>query len=147
MNEVAPVRLFDFSSQVPMPITLNKQERAILPKPVEKLVDTLPKPVISHKNSEVPKLEKMNKEKKEAKEEKAEKPKLAVCPPAPEQKEHRRVRRSNTEKKGFGKKYKGAESSTDNQKKAANAAVKLPGRLTEDVKVDSHVSSVSKERS
>lgn len=53
-----------------MPITLNKQERAILPKPIEKLVDTLPKPVISHKNSEVQKLEKMNKEKKEAKEEK-----------------------------------------------------------------------------
>lgn len=145
VNEVAPVHLFNFSSQVPMPITLNKQERAILPKPIEKLVDTLPKPVISHKNSEVPKLEKMNKEKKEAKEEKTEKPKLAVCPPAPEQKEHRRVRRHNTSKDASGKKHKRAESSTDNQKKAANAAVKLPGELTNDVRVENHASSV-KER-
>lgn len=145
VNEVAPVHLFNFSSQVPMPITLNKQERAILPKPIEKLVDTLPKPVISHKNSEVQKLEKMNKEKKEAKEEKNEKPKLAVCPPAPEQEEHRRVRRKNTEKKDLGKKRKGEESSPKSQQKAANAAVELPGGLTEDVKVENHTSSV-KER-
>lgn len=145
VSEVAPVHLFNFSSQVPMPITLNKQERAILPKPIEKLVDTLPKPVISHKNSEVQKLEKMNKEKKEAKEEKTEKPKLAVCPPAPEQEEHRRVKR-NTSKDAYGKKRKREEYSAKSQQKAANAAVELPGGLTEDVKVENHASSVSKER-
>ncbi|MGL9758650.1 MAG: hypothetical protein ACR5LA_07535 [Wolbachia sp.] len=142
VNEVAPVHLFNFSSQVPMPITLNKQERAILPKPIEKLVDTLPKPVISHKNSEVPKLEKMNKEKKE---EKTKKPKLAVCPPAPEQKEHRRVKRY-TSNNAHGKKRKREESSNYSQRKATNAAVELPGGLTNDVRVENHVSSVSKER-
>ncbi|WP_341813344.1 hypothetical protein [Wolbachia endosymbiont (group B) of Germaria angustata] len=149
VNEVAPVHLFNFSSQVPMPITLNKQERAILPKPVEKLVDTLPKPVISHKNSEVPKLEKMNKEKKEAKEEKTEKPKLVVCPPAPQQKERRRVRR---QKCGVDtmrtKKEKPNRSScerklSDQQK--SNASMELPGGLTDDVRVENHASSV-KER-
>ena len=67
VNEIAPVSLFNFSSKVPMPIVLGKQERALLPKPVEKLVDTPLKPVISHKNSEVQKLEKMNKEKKRSK--------------------------------------------------------------------------------
>ncbi|TNK93872.1 hypothetical protein OUY_04175 [Wolbachia endosymbiont of Leptopilina clavipes] len=143
VNEITPISLFNFSSQVPMPITLNKQERAILPKPIEKLVDTLPKPVISHKNSEVQKLEKMNKEKKEAKEEKTEKPKLAVCPPAPER--HRRVKRNNTEKKDLGKKRKGEESSPKSQQKAANAAVELPGGLTDGVRVENHASSV-KER-
>ncbi len=145
VNEITPISLFNFSSQVPMPITLNKQERAILPKPIEKLVDTLPKPVISHKNSEVQKLEKMNKEKKEAKEEKTEKPKLAVCPPAPQQKEHRRVKRNNTSKDANGKKRKGEESSAKSKQKAANAAVELPGGLTEDIKVENHTSSV-KER-
>lgn len=149
VNEVAPVHLFNFSSQVPMPITLNKQERAILPKPIEKLVDTLPKPVISHKNSEVPKLEKMNKEKKEAKEEKTEKPKLAVCPPAPEQKEHRRVKRQkcgdNTRNAKLKKTSKLNHSMSNQQK--SDAAVELPGGLTDDVRVENHVSSVSKERS
>lgn len=144
VNEVAPVHLFNFSSQVPMPITLNKQERAILPKPIEKLVDTLPKPVMSDKDSEVQKLEKMNKEKKE---EKAEKPKLAVCPPAPQQKQYRRVRRNNTSKDVCGKKRKIKESSAKSQQKAANAAVELPGGLTDNVRVENHVSSVSKERS
>uniref|UniRef100_A0A3B0JJW7 Uncharacterized protein n=1 Tax=Wolbachia endosymbiont of Aleurodicus dispersus TaxID=1288877 RepID=A0A3B0JJW7_9RICK len=141
VNEVAPVHLFNFSSQVPMPITLNKQERAILPKPIEKLVDTLPKPVISHKNSEVPKLEKMNKEKKE---EKNEKPKLAVCPPAPERKEHRRVKRySNLGTKG--KKRSPECNRSMNNKQKFNAAVELPGGLTDDVRVENHASSV-KER-
>ncbi|MFT4327434.1 MAG: hypothetical protein AB3P07_02230 [Wolbachia pipientis] len=144
VNEVAPVHLFHFSSQVPMPITLNKQERAILPKPVEKSVDTLPKPVISHKNSEVPKLEKMNKEKKE---EKTEKPKLAVCPPAPKQKEHRRVKRqrgcdSNRAKRNKSSTY---NHSMSNQQKS-DAAVELPGGLTNDVRVENHASSVSKGR-
>ncbi|OAB81903.1 hypothetical protein WSTR_03525 [Wolbachia endosymbiont of Laodelphax striatellus] len=148
VNEVAPVHLFNFSSQVPMPITLNKQERAILPKPIEKLVDTLPKPVISDKDSEVQKLEKMNKEKKEAKEEKNEKPKLAVYPPAPKQ--HRRVKR---QKCGVDtmrtKKEKLNRSSckrklSDQQK--SNAAVELPGGLTDGVRVENHASSVSKER-
>lgn len=142
VNEVAPVHLFNFSSQVPMPITLNKQERAILPKPVEKSVDTLPKPVISHKNSEVPKLEKMNKEKKE---EKTEKPKLAVCPPAPKQKEHRRVRRFKPNVRTLDRKA-GYNCNSDQRKVTkSNATVELPGGLTEDVKVESHVSSV-KER-
>ncbi|WP_265027640.1 hypothetical protein [Wolbachia endosymbiont (group B) of Chorthippus parallelus] len=144
VNEVAPVHLFNFSSQVPMPITLNKQERAILPKPIEKLVDTLPKPVISDKDSEVQKLEKMNKEKKEAKEEKTEKPKLAVCPPAPQQKQHRRVRRfkcnaSRSSKEGY--------NCNSDQRKAtkSNATVELPRGLTDDVRVENHASSV-KER-
>ena len=144
VNEIIPISLFNFSSQVPMPIVLDKQERAILPKPVEKLVDTLPKPVISHKNSEVQKLEKMNKEKKEAKEEKNEKPKLAVCPPAPEQKRHRRVKR-NTSNDASGKKRKIKESSAKSQQKAANAAVELPGGLTDGVRVENYASSV-KER-
>ncbi|WP_419214349.1 hypothetical protein [Wolbachia endosymbiont of Rhagoletis cingulata] len=144
MNEVAPVHLFNFSSQVPMPITLNKQERAILPKPIEKLVDTLPKPVISHKNSEVPKLEKMNKEKKE---EKTEKPKLAVCPPAPKQKEHRRVKRYRNIDSKEKKRNKSSiyNHSMSNQQKS-NAAVELPGGLTDDVRVENHASSVSKGR-
>ncbi|WP_408067913.1 hypothetical protein [Wolbachia pipientis] len=148
VNEVAPVHLFNFSSQVPMPITLNKQERAILPKPVEKLVDTLPKPVISHKNSEVPKLEKMNKEKKEAKEEKTEKPKLAVCPPAPHQKERRRVKRFKCDARGLdkeGAKYR--RNSNQREATKSNASVELPGGLTDNVRVENHVSSVSKERS
>lgn len=147
VNEVAPVHLFNFSSQVPMPITLNKQERAILPKPVEKLVDTLPKSVISHKNSEVPKLEKMNKEKKE---EKTEKPKLAVCPPAPERKEHRRVKRQKCGKDTRRTKSKelnrsSCERKLGNQQKS-NATVELPRGLTDDVRVENHVSSVSKGR-
>lgn len=137
VNEVAPVHLFNFSSQVPMPITLNKQERAILPKPIEKLVDTLPKPVISHKNSEVPKLEKMNKEKKE---EKTEKPKVAVCPPAPQRKEHRRVKRQ----RGYDSKEAKYNRSMSNQQKS-NATVELPRGLTDDVRVENHASSV-KER-
>lgn len=144
VNEVAPVHLFNFSSQVPMPITLNKQERAILPKPIEKLVDTLPKPVISDKDSEVQKLEKMNKEKKEAKEEKTEKPKLAVCPPAPQQKQYRRVRRYS----GFGtkgqKRFPECNRSMNNKQKS-NAAVELPRELTDNVRVENHASSV-KER-
>ena len=144
VNEITPISLFNFSSQVPMPITLNKQERAILPKPIEKLVDTLPKPVISHKNSEVQKLEKMNKEKKEAKEEKNEKPKLAVCSPAPQQKEHRRIRRNNKERDTYGTK-RIKEPSAKSQQKAANAAVELPGGLTDGVRVENHASSV-KER-
>lgn len=137
VNEVAPVHLFNFSSQVPMPITLNKQERAILPKPVEKLVDTLPKPVISHKNSEVQKLEKIKKE------EKTEKPKLAVCPSAPEQKLHRRIRR-NTSNDACEKKRKRKESSNYSKQKS-NASMELPGGLTDDVRVENHASSV-KER-
>ncbi len=132
VNEIIPISLFNFSSQVPMPIVLDKQERAILPKPIEKLVDTLPKPVISHKNSEVQKLEKMNKE------EKNEKPKLAVY------QEHRRVKINNT-RKNLGKKYNRKEPSANSQQKAANAAVELPRRLTEDIKVENHASSV-KER-
>lgn len=150
VNEVAPVHLFNFSSQVPMPITLSKQERAILPKPIEKLVDTLPKSVISHKNSEVPKLEKMNKEKKEAKEEKAEKPKLAVCPPAPQQKERRRVKRQKCGVDTMETKKKLNKSSCERKlgdQQKSNAAVELPGGLTDDVRVENHVSSVSKERS
>ncbi|WP_353287122.1 hypothetical protein [Wolbachia endosymbiont (group B) of Gerris lacustris] len=143
VNEITPISLFNFSSQVPMPITLNKQERAILPKPIEKLVDTLPKPVISHKNSEVQKLEKMNKEKKEAKEEKNEKPKLAVCPPAPERKEHRRVKRySNLGTKG--KKRSPECNRSMNNKQKSNAAVELPGGLTDDVRVENHASLVKK---
>ncbi|WP_143689280.1 hypothetical protein [Wolbachia endosymbiont of Nilaparvata lugens] len=138
VNEVAPVHLFNFSSQVPMPITLNKQERAILPKPIEKLVDTLPKPVISDKDSEVQKLEKMNKE------EKNEKPKLAVCPPAPRQKEYRRIRRNNTLKDVCGKKHKRKEFSNDSKQKS-NASMELPGGLTDGVRVENHASSV-KER-
>lgn len=136
MNEVAPVHLFNFSSQVPMPITLNKQERAILPKPIEKSVDTLPKPVISHKNSEVRKLEKMSKEKKEEK--------LAVCPSAPQQKEHRRIRRNNKERDTHGMRLK-RKGSSDGSKQKSNAAVKLPGGLTDDVRVENYDSSV-KER-
>ncbi|WP_410542476.1 hypothetical protein [Wolbachia endosymbiont of Tetranychus urticae] len=141
VNEITPISLFNFSSQVPMPIVLDKQERAILPKPIEKLVDTLPKPVISHKNSEVQKLEKMNKEKKE---EKTEKPKLAVCPPAPEQKEHRRVRRNNTSKNANGMRLKRKESSNGSKQKS-NASMELPGGLTDGVRVENHASSV-KER-
>lgn len=144
VNEVAPVHLFNFSSQVPMPITLNKQERAILPKPIEKLVDTLPKPVISHKNSEVQKLEKMNKEKKE---EKTEKPKLAVCPPAPKQKEHRRVKRFKCRTKALDKEAKYNCNSNQREATKSNASVELPGGLTDNVRVENHVSSVSKERS
>ncbi|WP_343289487.1 hypothetical protein [Wolbachia endosymbiont of Encarsia formosa] len=149
VNEVAPVHLFNFSSQVPMPITLNKQERAILPKPIEKLVDTLPKPVISDKDSEVQKLEKINKEKKEAKEEKNEKPKLSVCPPAPRQKEHRRVKRSNVtyNAKMLNKGAKYNCNSDQREATKSNASVELPGGLTDDVRVENHVSSVSKERS
>lgn len=143
VNEIAPVSLFNFSSQVPMPITLNKQERAILPKPIEKLVDTLPKPVISHKNSEVQKLEKMNKE------EKTEKPKLAVCPPAPQQKQHRRVRRQKCDKDTRRTKSKELNRSSCKRKlsdqQKSNAAVELPGGLTDDVRVENHASSV-KER-
>ncbi|WP_353278407.1 hypothetical protein [Wolbachia endosymbiont (group B) of Longitarsus flavicornis] len=149
VNEITPISLFNFSSQVPMPITLNKQERAILPKPVEKLVDTLPKPVISHKNSEVQKLEKMNKEKKEAKEEKTEKPKLAVCPPAPERKEHRRVKRQKCGDDTRRTKRNELNGSSCERKlgdqQKSNAAVELPGGLTDDVRVENHASSV-KER-
>ncbi|MFT4313748.1 MAG: hypothetical protein AB3P11_01295 [Wolbachia pipientis] len=149
VNEIAPVSLFDFSSQVPMPITLSKQERAILPKPIGKLVDTLPKSVISHKNSEVPKLEKMNKEKKEAKEEKAEKPKLAVCPPAPEQTEHRRVKRQKCGNDKRRTKQKLNKSSCERKlgdQQKSNATVELPRGLTDDVRVENHASSVSKGR-
>ncbi|WP_245970062.1 hypothetical protein [Wolbachia endosymbiont of Bemisia tabaci] len=142
VNEVAPVHLFNFSSKIPMPITLNKQERALLPKPIEKLVDTLPKSVISHKNSEVQKLEKMNKEKKE---EKNEKPKLAVCPPAPQQKEHRRVKRQrgNDTRRIKRKELNGSscERKLGDQQKS-NAAMKLPGGLTDGVRVENHASSV-----
>ncbi|QDW08535.1 MULTISPECIES: hypothetical protein [Wolbachia] len=144
VNEITPISLFNFSSQVPISITLNKQERAILPKPIEKLVDTLPKPVISHKDSEVQKLEKMNKEKKEAKEEKTEKPKLAVCLPAPEQKERRRVRRNNTSKNANGMRLQRKESSNGSKQKS-NASMELPGGLTDGVRVENHASSV-KER-
>ncbi|MGX9892008.1 hypothetical protein [Wolbachia endosymbiont of Protocalliphora sialia] len=150
VNEVAPVHLFNFSSQVPMPIVLDKQERAILPKPIEKLVDTLPKPVISDKDSEVQKLEKMNKEKKEAKEEKTEKPKLAVCPPAPHQKQYRRIKRqkcgdnTRTTKREKLNKSSCKRKLGDQQK--SNATVELPGGLTDDVRVENHASSVSKGR-
>ncbi|QJT95544.1 hypothetical protein HGO53_03135 [Wolbachia endosymbiont of Diaphorina citri] len=139
VNEITPISLFDFSSQVPMPITLSKQERALLPKPIEKLVNIPPKPVINHKNSEVQKQEKVNK-----KEEKTEKPKLAVCPPAPQQKEHRRIRRNNKERDTYGTK-RIKEPSAKSQQKAANAAVELPGGLTGGVRVENHASSV-KER-
>lgn len=145
VNEVAPVHLFNFSSQVPMPITLNKQERAILPKPIEKLVDTLPKPVISHKDSEVQKLEKMNKEKKE---EKTEKPKLAVCPPAPQQKQYRRVRRQKCGLETIRTKKELNKSSCERKlgdQQKSNAAVELPRELTDNVRVARHASSV-KER-
>ncbi|MFL3876743.1 hypothetical protein [Wolbachia endosymbiont of Trichogramma kaykai] len=148
VNEITPISPFNFSSQVPMPIVLDKQERAILPKPVEKLVDTLPKPVMSHKNSEVQKVEKMNKEKKEAKEGKNEKQKLAVCPPAPEQKQHRRIRRFNCDANKLSK--EGAKYNRNSDQREAtksNASVELPGRLTDNVRVENHVSSVSKKRS
>ncbi|MFP3023517.1 MAG: hypothetical protein ACEY3K_11710 [Wolbachia sp.] len=145
VNEITPISLFNFSSQVPMPIVLDKQERAILPKPIEKLVDTLPKPVISHKNSEVQKLEKMNKEKKEAKEEKTEKPKLAVCPPAPEQKERRRVRRFKPNVRTLDRK-EGYNCNSDQRKATkSNAHMERPEGLT-DIKVENYTSSVSKER-
>uniref|UniRef100_A0A8D8W3P5 Uncharacterized protein n=1 Tax=Cacopsylla melanoneura TaxID=428564 RepID=A0A8D8W3P5_9HEMI len=132
-----------------MPIVLGKQERALLPKPVEKLVDTLPKPVISDKNSEVQKLEKMNKEKKEAKEEKTEKPKLAVCLPAPKQKEHRRIKRQkcgyNTRRTKREKLNKSSCERKLGDQQKSNATVELPRGLTDDVRVENHASSV-KER-
>lgn len=144
VNEITPISLFNFSSQVPMPIVLDKQERAILPKPVEKLVDTLPKSVMGHKNSEVQKLEKINKEKIEAKEEKTEKSKLAVCPPAPQRKEHKRVRRYSSLGTENPKRSPKCNRSMNNKQKS-NAAVELPEGLTDDVRVENHASSV-KER-
>uniref|UniRef100_A0A3B0IXC7 Uncharacterized protein n=1 Tax=Wolbachia endosymbiont of Aleurodicus floccissimus TaxID=2152762 RepID=A0A3B0IXC7_9RICK len=141
VNEIAPIHLFDFSSHSPIPVTLNKQERAVLPKPIGKLVNIPSKPVISHKNSEVQEQEKVSK-----KEEKTEKPKVAVCPPAPVQKQaqskkdelkdnnlqssrrHRRVRASG---------YRPPVQQEKN---------KLPAGLTDGVRVESHTSSVSKER-
>ncbi|RDD33626.1 hypothetical protein Wcon_00542 [Wolbachia endosymbiont of Cylisticus convexus] len=142
VNEIAPVHLFDFSSKVPMPITLDKQERALLSKPVEKLVDTSPKFVINHKNSEVQEQEKVSK-----REDKTEKPKVAVCPPAPkkEQKPPRRRVRRNTANGAFEKITRRKESSAGNQQKAAksNAAVEMPGGLR-DVEVENHT-SVSRE--
>ncbi|OCA06546.1 hypothetical protein [Wolbachia endosymbiont of Trichogramma pretiosum] len=145
VNEITPISPFNFSSQVSMPIVLNKQERAILPKPVEKLVDTLPEPVMSHNNNEVQKLEKMNKEKKEGKN---EKPKLAVYSPTPEQKQHRRIRRFNCDASKLSK--EGAKYNRNSDQREAtksNASVELPGGLTDNVRVENHVSSVSKKRS
>ncbi|KLT22297.1 hypothetical protein wVul_1231 [Wolbachia endosymbiont of Armadillidium vulgare str. wVulC] len=141
VNEIAPVHLFDFSSKVPMPITLNKQERALLP--VEKLVDTSPKFVINHKNNETQKQEKVSK-----KEDKTEKPKVAVCPPAPPKR--RRVRRvnkvhGNPDLKRQGNQHNYNAQGVKNSSRDNDGSVK-PGGLR-DVEVENHTSSVRKERS
>uniref|UniRef100_A0AAU7YLZ0 Uncharacterized protein n=1 Tax=Wolbachia endosymbiont of Oeneis ivallda TaxID=3171168 RepID=A0AAU7YLZ0_9RICK len=91
MNEVGPVHLFNFSSQVPMPITLNKQERAILPKPIEKLVDTPPKIVINRQDNKVQITGKMDDKDKKVK------PEPVVCTTAPHQNPPRRIRRLNVQ--------------------------------------------------
>jgi len=137
VNEVAPVHLFNFSSQVPMPITLNKQERAILPKPIEKLVDTLPKPVINRQDNKVQITGKMDDKDKKVK------PEPVVCTTAPHQNPPRRIRRYiSNDSHGMRFKRKG---SSNGSKQKSNAAVELPGGLTDGVRVENHASSV-KER-
>lgn len=142
---IAPISLLDFSFKFPRPITLNKQERSLFPKPIEKLVDSFPKLVIPSKGSEV---EKMNDKEKKPK---LEEPKLAVCPPAPEKKEKKIVAKKyrgiggNVGRRSFGLSRSAPCRNDHTKPDIEKGSAELPGKLTANVEVE-NPASVSRER-